>query len=89
MGVRKAKTPVEFTDLEIDGIRELLWNAASTYPRSILKRRLGFLNVADNKKVRAAMKYIGELEDQIDTIVIEQIDEVIAEEAEKRNDPWK
>ena len=89
MGAKKAKTLVVFTDLEIDNLRELLWNAASTYPRHILKRRLNFLNQKDRKTVRDALIRVHALEDQIETIVLDEIDDVIAEEAERREDPWK
>lgn len=89
MGAKRAKHLVEFTDLEIDELRELLWNAASTYPRSILKRRLNFLTQKDRKAVKSAVMKINDLEDQIEEIVLYQIDEIIGNEAEKRNDPWK
>ena len=89
MAAKKAKTPVKFTDVEVSHLRDLLCNSAITYPRSILKRRLEFLNATDRKKVRAVLKYIEELEDQIDMLVVEQIDDVISEEAERREDPWR
>ena len=53
----------------------------STYPLSILRRRLDLLNEKEKKRVNNLIKKIVES--------VNEIDEIICDRSEKENDPWK
>jgi len=62
-------------------LRKLMEFVAITYPRHILFRRVNLLT--DKERERCNKLWARIFRD------IEKIDEIIAERAEKANDPWK
>jgi hypothetical protein len=54
---------------------------SSTYPKSILRRRLDLLNKKETERVNNLIKNIAQS--------VNKIDEIISDRAEKENDPWK
>ena len=88
---------IRFTDKEVDRLREHFWNAALTYPRHILKRRLGLLTLTEKRKVKRGLEELERrLSNALDDFyndnmefVDEKIEGIIANRAEIKRDPWK
>lgn len=71
-------------------LQKLLYSEGFTYPINILTRRLKFLTHSQLLRIRNLMIKAQDLSDEDRRLTaIETIDNIIAKEAEKRNDPWK
>ena len=69
-----------FDSFDIKDINTRLRAAAYTYPIGTLKRRIGFLSAAKQRRVKALMQKIDKMTNSID--------DIIDYEAAKRDDPW-
>lgn len=72
---------------EREELLKMLYDVGYTYPPKTLERRLGLLNKAQMNRVTSKFRIAKRHKDEIDDLV-QDIDDIIANEAEKQNDKW-
>ena len=86
---KKKKVPIEAETNHFEFFRLLMFHLGTTYPKHIFDRRVQLLTEKEYKKYdKRIIKLIGEIYDKFKKET-DDIDGIMANRAEKENDPWK